>query len=229
MEGYLPIPQVHTHEGPTETILRFSSSWFDSAPQVFLHAIGATATFGKSFSPSRLSSFTTASNPITLVYPLDEQDGCTPLNLPEERPSEYVVLLDRGGCTFLDKLVHATRAGASGAIVAGLPPSSSSSPDDEEYEGLLRPSAEGEAAALLKEVSSSGLLYVDWRTGDVLRSHASEGTGMLVDVLPLDGQVATDTESVQDYNSAGRGRKAREGRVGVGEWPIWNLRIVETL
>jgi mannosidase alpha-like ER degradation enhancer 1 len=151
------------------------------------------------------------------------------MRLPEEG---FVVLLDRGECTFLEKLVHAAKVGASGAIVAGLPPSSSSS-DEMDTDGLLRPSAEGEATALLKEVEDVGLVYVDWRTGDVLREKTRLKTGeiTMVEVLPMDGQVAPGRlQNEEGYSSpTGRGRQAREGRVGIGEWPIWNLRIVEVL
>jgi hypothetical protein len=108
-------------------------------------------------------------------------------------------------------------------------------------DGLIRPSAEGEAAAHINEVEGSGMIYVDWRTGDVLRakfaSLGRKGPGqstIKVEILGLDGQVPQDDglhTGAEDYNDQMEddeaGTASREGRVGIGEWPIWNLRIVD--
>jgi len=237
MVGYLPIPQTITHEGPTEAILRFSigptNSEDDTANQVFLHSMGATASFGQSFTPSPDRDFTIGSGPIDLVH-LPSVNGCEPFTIPHNADGPFTILLDRGGCTFLQKLVHATRAGASGVIVAGLPPSSTNT--DPDQEGLLRPSASGESVAHLQEVEDIGMIYVDWRTGDVLRDifqSQSEGMSVHVEILGIDGQVSQDQqqEGYDDEMSrpgSGAGKATREGRVGIGEWAIWNLRIVDS-
>jgi hypothetical protein len=238
MVGYLPIPQSIAHEGPTEAILRFSIGPTDpdneseSASQVFLHSMGATAAFGQSFTPSPDRDFTIGSELVDLVH-LPNANGCDPFTIPYPPDGPFIILLNRGGCTFLQKLVHATRAGASGVIVAGLPPSSSNPNPDLEEEGLLRPSASGESAASLREVEESGMIYVDWRTGDVLRDvfgSLEEGMGVHVEILGMDGQVAytQETNGAQmEGAGAGAGQATREGRVGIGEWAIWNLRIVD--
>jgi mannosidase alpha-like ER degradation enhancer 1 len=233
MIGYLPIPQSIAHEGPNEVILRFSTG--PSNPtlvgtsanppgEVFLHAVGATAAFGQSFTPSD-EPFTINSGPIILVH--SDSDGCLPLEV-EDLGQPFIILLDRGGCTFLEKLIHASRAGASGVIVSGLPPTSS---DPVEQDGLIRPSAEGEASDYVREVEDKSMVYVDWRTGDILRDmfESSDDKMVHVEVLGLDGQVAQDNEMEADIGSRleGAGRASREGRVGIGEWPIWNLRIVD--
>lgn len=232
MVGYLPIPQTILHEGPSEVILRFSKGPSDpalaignsnSASEVFLHAVGATAAFGQSFIPSN-RPFTTNSGPIDLLYV--NTDGCQPLAF-DQAESVFIVVLNRGGCTFLEKLIHASRAGASGVIVAGHKPSS-----DMDQDGLLRPSAAGEGSEYIKEVEDKGMIYVDWRTGNVLRDIFESSAGAVhVEVLGLDGQVAQENEKAEvDAGSRleGAGRASREGRVGIGEWPIWNLRIVDS-
>lgn len=254
MEGYLPIPQETVHEGPLEVILRFSTSSHphdlemqiqsnQSPGQVFLHAVGATATFGKSFSQSQSSElpppFTIHSDPIHLFYHSDT-DGCEPFTLPGDINEEVVVMLDRGGCPFLNKLVYASRAGAKGLIVAGLSPSTSKSMGMLDPDGLVRPSADDESPDLLKEVEGVGLIYVDWKTGDALRSILSKdksskdpNTSVMVEIMSLDGQSNPDllanasTDRKSSSFSASASGKVREGRVGVGEHVIWNLRIVE--
>jgi len=233
MVGYLPIPQSIPHEGPNEVILRFSAGQFNTArvdsssipsSEVFLHAVGATAAFGQSFTPSD-QPFTIHSGPIDLVQV--KSDGCHPLTV-DHADSPFIALLNRGGCTFLEKLIHTSRAGASGVIVAGIPSSSNSNSMDQD--GLLRPSAEGEASAYIKEVEDKGMIYVDWRTGNVLRDIFTAGAEAIqVELLALDGQVAQDSEIAGSERSRmeGAGQASREGRVGIGEWPIWNLRIVD--
>jgi mannosidase alpha-like ER degradation enhancer 1 len=226
MVGYLPIPQSIAHEGPTEVILRFSTSPVSASTnpsnEVFLHAVGATAAFGQPFTPSDRPF--TINAPPTILRHVDS-DGCQPLAF-DRTESPFIALLNRGGCTFLEKLVHASRAGAAGVIVAGFPPST-----DMDQDGLLRPSAEGEGSAYIKEVEDKGMVYVDWRTGNVLRDVFQSSTGVVyVEVLGFDGQVALENERAEvdaERRLEGAGRASREGRVGIGEWPIWNLRIID--
>lgn len=121
-------------------------------------------------------------------------------------------------------------------IVAGLPPSSTNT--DPDQEGLLRPSASGESTAHLQEVENMGMIYVDWHTGDVLRDifkSQSEGMSVHVEILGMDGQVSqdqqpqgSDSQMSGSGAGAGAGKATREGRVGIGEWAIWNLRIVDS-
>lgn len=254
MEGYLPIPQQTAHDGPVEVILRFSSGpestaleVRQSSGEVFLHAVGATATFGNPFTHSQVGPnhhhhpFTTGSRSIHLIYH-PEYDGCSPFTLPVEEQTigDMVMLMDRGGCTFLEKLIHATRAGMKGLIVAGLPPPPNSPPatGPGDAEGLIRPAADGESPALLHEVENTGLVYIDWRSGDVLRnlfksdSHSASETGLgttiKVEVLSLDGQSSnTGPPARSPLSARPPNTKSREGRVGVGEHVICNLRIVE--
>lgn len=256
MEGYLPIPQQTVQEGPLEVILRFSTgpqtpqspdlevqTQSNQSPgQVFLHAVGATATFGKSFSQTQSQSphFTIHSGPTALHYH-SETDGCEPFTLPHppgiDGDNDVVVMLDRGGCPFLDKLVHASRAGAKGLLVAGLSPSESKIMGMLDPDGLVRPSADDESPDLLQEVKGVGLVYVDWKTGDVLRRIFSEdtssrtpGTSVMVEVMSLDGQSDPDPTAMSTdskTSSSSSSGRLREGRVGVGEHVIRNLRIVE--
>jgi mannosidase alpha-like ER degradation enhancer 1 len=159
-------------------------------------------------------------------------DGCNPISLdnPVDPTEPFAIFLDRGDCTFLEKLDHATRAGAAGVIVAGLPPTTDSEGGIDE-DGLLRPSAEAEPSSLLKDVENTGLLYVDWRTGDILRQIFSTGEKIIqVEVLGLDGQDISNDDllGAAPTGQVGAGKATREGRVAVGEWAIWNLRIVGT-
>lgn len=257
MEGYLPILQQTVHEGPSEVILRFSTApglpnvevqhQTQSPGEVFLHAVGATATFGKSFATTdspHSSPFIIHSGPVRLVYH-SETDGCAPFSLPDEVEGDTVLLLDRGGCPFLDKLLYASRAGAAGLIVAGLSPSTTRGMGMIDPDGLIRPSADDESPHVLKEVEGKGLVYVDWKTGDALRdifnpdqsrsrTQSGESTVVMVEVMSFDGQthhsgtgpVSADGERSTTSTTSSKGQ-AREGRVGVGEHVIWNLRIVE--
>lgn len=251
MEGYLPIPQRIAHEGPVEVILRFSTvpqtpdleiqhTQFQSPGEVFLHAVGATATFGKPFSSSNTKSstpsspFTIHSGPIHLMHL--QIDGCESFTLPPDIEDEVVIMLDRGGCPFLDKLVHASRAGAAGLIVAGLSPASAGGMGMIDPDGLIRPSADGDGKSLdlIKEVKGTGLIYVDWKTGDALRKVFDQSSTtiekVMVEVMSLDGQSNSgsgDPPSDDQHSASSSGGQVREGRVGVGEHAIWNLRIVE--
>lgn len=245
MEGYLPIPQTPIHEGPSEVILRFSTTSSPDQPkaievqsespgQVFLHAVGATATFGSPLTRHPSRTFTIGSSPISLVH-TPGSDGCSPFTLSHSLKGaerSAVVLLDRGGCTFLEKALHAVRAGAKGVIVAGLDPSTQSGMTPPDPDGLIRPSADGESTAILHEVGETPLVFIDWRGGDILRhhfSHSSDRGEVTVEVLSLDGQtdLSPDVSEIGAATSSGTGKSVRQGRVGVGDHVIWNLRIVD--
>lgn len=243
MDGYLPVP---TTKGFAEVMLRFSYLDRDAgisvptteqSKSVFLHAVGATATFGRAFAPppprshhqrshrssarhttkqthseakakaqaqapfsgttwTPPTSFTLGGGAVRLLRPNRNPTGCVPISsgsFAAHDSAPFVLLLDRGNCTFLEKLVHAVDAGAEGVLISPLLPSSFSThqeqdlshhdtgsdrthggegePDGYEDEGgLIRPSADGESKETLHHVKDSGLIYLDRAVGEMLRT-----------------------------------------------------------
>lgn len=226
MSRWLPIPasSLVPELEPMEVMLRFSSEG-----QVFLHALGATATFGRSFAKSGDGGWGFGGGEaMALIKPgIGQGLACTTVQ-PIERDQPFVLMLERGGCTFLEKLVHGTRAGASGVIVIGYPPDPSGAQAEE---GLIRPSAEGEPGAARKLVEGSGMVYVEHMIGEVVgRILERSGLEVKVEVIRLDDDGSGGEEMLSggsDRNVEGEGDWRREGKLALGEWEIWNLRIVE--
>jgi len=216
---------------------------------------------------------------LPVLRPMSNTDACHPFPPTTLPQHAFVLLLDRGNCTFVEKLSHATQLGAQGVIVSGVgspPPDSSNSnsnsnsdsnsnsasgmglPVDED--GLIRPSGDGEPEEITNKLKESGMVYVDTSVGEVVRSVLERGIGVGVEVLGLDfGMGGEDGGGGDDIMSGmgmgmgmgngmrggdqargkgmkegegegeggGTGQGVREGRVQVGNWVIWNLRIVE--
>lgn len=232
MRGYLPVASpdlvVETHL-PSEVMLRFSTAT-SAKPEVFLHALGATATFGRDFgvADQGANGFALGTGPTRAVLPpMQHRQGCHPLPHPGF-DGEFIYLLDRGGCVFLDKLTHATAANASGVILFDqLDPTADQAVFADGH--LVRPSADGVAQDLLDAVARSGLVFTAKMVGDVVkRTIEVEERSVVVEILPADGPMQ---DSVHGHGQGRRGgeegARGREGRLALGQWEIWNLKIVE--
>ena len=249
MEGFLPVPDPsaknfehqETHL-PAEVIMRFSVL-SDGDKQVFLHAAGGTATFGRSFGDSSSEKWGLGGGAVRLVSVPSNSLGCQPYDLETISPYEdepVVVLVQRGDCTFFDKLVLAQQAGAVGVLVydepplglAGAIPNPQLAFDDG---SLIRPSAEAEPEDLVKATEGTGMVFTTYIVGELVkRMSAVEGKVVGVELMPLDDDlgVRLDSASPETFGSgsdkdSAAGSGPREGRLALGEWVIWNLKIVE--
>jgi mannosidase alpha-like ER degradation enhancer 1 len=241
MEGYLPIPAnpPATLHAPPEVLLRFSTISSKGERAVFLHAAASTATFGKSFGSAGSAGFGIGGLGM-LIRPKVNVDGCRafkPGEIPEVRG---VLVLDRGECPFLTKTLHAKMAGMDGVLLVGLAPTppellvqdpstpgvAAGSGSGSQTEGLIRPSADGEPEELLHRVSELGVVYVEHIVGQVvLRMMDVERKAVAVEMMLLEAEPAREDLKP---GGGGDGRdKAREGRVMVNDWEIWNLRVRE--
>ncbi len=236
MSSFLPIPSssMTISLEPVEVILRFSAG-----EQVFLHAVGATATFGRGLTRPG-DGWRIGGGPVRLLNPgKGDEQACQALR-PLNHGRPFVLVVQRGGCTFLTKLVHATQADAAGVVVIGTPPDPSGSMDSDG--GLIRPSADGEPEIVHRFIENSGMVYVDSVIGEVVgRIMARAGVEVEVEVMRLgesegEGEMVYDAgtgeriEGDGDREGQMRDRdrdKPREGRLALGQWEIWNLRITE--
>ena len=231
MSEYLPVMRedpIVSHT-PPEVMLRFSAK-----SSVFLHAIGATATFGRSFSssPDDGSSWAIGSGRVSLTRPRDNTLGCEPFT----DPIDGVVLLDRGGCTFFLKLLHAARAGASGVLTMNYAPEVQAEIiriEGRAEDGLIRPSADDEDPDLVHAVRGAGLAFIEYGIGQRLVAELEAGTRVSVDVLRLDGSSGPANSGGHDSVPLPPAMSARERQVDlgmfmVGDWPIRNLRVVDS-
>jgi len=222
---------------------------FSTGGNVFLHAPAATATFGRSFafSSGKLSdqvrgaaaaaAWTIGSGPIKLFrLGKDEERACKALRPITHdghgsAPVPFVLMVKRGGCPFLEKLVHVTQAGAIGALVVGNPPKPNLNPSDDQSQmqdiGLIRPSTDVEPELVKSLVAGSTMAYVEAQVGEAIdRIMAREGVDIRVEVLSLHED--DTTQEAKDGREVGGGEgRLREGKLALGEWEIWNLKITE--
>ncbi|WVW81609.1 hypothetical protein I302_103604 [Kwoniella bestiolae CBS 10118] len=262
MRGHLPIPStppVDSHS-PPELLLRFisypASTAFVNIPssgtqgQILLHAVGATATFGIDFVPISTKDSASSSSlwrigvrPIRLIIPpkVDNQSyqGCAIksseyLGINHELTDSFVLVVSRGGCTFLEKLEVAKKIGAIGVLVVGHAPLAEGEPVPPEgqgfEEGLIRPSAEFEESHPKNQaVRDVGMIYTEWVIGEVLRRIVEEENKLVaIEILSIDADAGARAES--DYHkddSSWKGREKNEGLLMVGQWPIMNLRVID--
>ncbi|ODN96946.1 hypothetical protein I350_07921 [Cryptococcus amylolentus CBS 6273] len=195
----LPAGAGQVSHGITDVILRFRKYKPDSSDhgdgEVFLHALAATAIFGKDFSLQEESGregevgegWGFGAAPLTLFLLPDGVSGCdlSPAGKIQDLPEDgFVMAISRGSCPFAEKAKYAKAHGAQGLIITGLPlpPLDPTNPEQgvewkEEYEGiyhnpqsdpgLIRPSAEG---VDVEEVGEGvGVVYVEWVVGRALR------------------------------------------------------------
>jgi mannosidase alpha-like ER degradation enhancer 1 len=235
MEGYLPIPakplaRSRKYSLP-EVLLRFSKGEEEGNREVVLHALGATATFGKDFSTaiaSEIGSGWGLESGNHLLHRVGGS-GCNTRDFVAIK-SGNIAVIDRGICTFMSKLLNAKEAGARGVIVLGNSPKPGLT-DQQVFDesGMIRPAADAEDKDTLGRVEGIGMIYVDHVAGDVIRRLMDEGLGLSVEMMRLEGGLHGEQVDVKGdaASRGGRERRVREGRLGLGEWEISNLRIVE--
>lgn len=168
-----------------------------------------------------------------------------------------IFFIDRGGCTFFRKAYNAHKAGAGGIVILGFPPPNQSldettAQDQRVFdiqdvvsisidgEGLIRPSAEEELQSMINQLGEDfGVLYLEYIVGGPVLGVMEQGAKVGLEMFDLDmGGIARqeEREDLKDERRETKGGKkgekadaqaAREGRVMVGGWDIWNLRIIE--
>ncbi|WVQ80984.1 hypothetical protein IAT38_003091 [Cryptococcus sp. DSM 104549] len=227
MRDHLPVPTpaaVPEPEEPAystaEVILRFLSVTPAVTPgegggdeQLWMHALGSTAIFGKDFSAAADPSnpppagwdLSGPALPLILPPP-NSSNGCRPLThsalgLPPRKgggeDTPFVLLLDRGGCTFLEKTLVARVVGAAGVLVVGFPPppdegegggegAAAAGDPDAEYiheTGLIRPSADSIPSTQATALSRIGIIYSEHLVGELVRKVVGEGREVRVGLM----------------------------------------------
>ncbi|WVF66261.1 hypothetical protein IAT40_001001 [Kwoniella sp. CBS 6097] len=256
MRDHLPVasaPPPGLSHSPAELILRFTAYPSDTAfigqssgqGQVFLHAVGATAIFGKDFGASPTTDkdgkkgWKLGGQGTKLVIPPDvdgqAEEGCRSLsrNYLGVGQEDYILVVARGNCTFLEKAVLAKANGAAGVLVLGTPPATDADGNTWD-EGLIRPSAEIDPS-LESELDDIGMIYTEYLVGEVLRRAANVEKRVLgIELLRMDGDVSlAGSDSAvkgEKQKTSGQawdtGAEAREGRLMVGQYGIYNLKVV---
>ncbi|WRT63472.1 uncharacterized protein IL334_000377 [Kwoniella shivajii] len=260
MRGHSPIPSPAPvdSENPAEVILRFLT--YPSEPkteitkpsdgQILLHAVGATATFGQSFSvppngKTQSEGWAINSNkPIRLIIPPRERgepyEGCDirhlqNLNL-DIASNNFILVVYRGGCTFLNKMLIAKEIGAMGIIVIGYPPIEHGGKPQEQEQGLIRPSADiSENSEDFDKIKNVGMIYIEWVIGDILRIISEEEkTVLAVQLLNIDNNdldIQDNTMSTSTSTSSKTEKQRQSDTTGllmVGQYPIINLKVLDS-
>jgi ER degradation enhancer, mannosidase alpha-like 1 len=216
MSNYLPVPAAPNPilNPPHEIMLRFATVNFSKsagAPvevqaNVFLHAMASTATFGQAFSSK--TGWIAGTGSVLIAQPRAGRDACAEIEVNVPRP--FILLAERGNCTFFDKAINAHQAGAFGLIVSGL---------QDGIDELIRPSAEFESPEAISILRNFGVAFIQNTVGEVIRRMIEvEKKIVAVEIMP--------SESISDTQDMIVGEK-REGRMALGEWEIWNIRVVE--
>jgi len=211
---------------PSQVLLRFASEHVTGS-QVFLHALGATATFGRDFGSTHSAGLVLDGQPIRVVLPpATERSGCGALTRPSE--TEFVLLLDRGGCLFSDKLQHAAQAGAAGVILIEKHDPLAPGNHGPLPEGaLIRPSAEDCSPGELDALKDTGMVFTTEQVGEIVkRTIELEGRNVVVELKTAETDMRDTAGSERKREE---GAKSREGRMALGQWEIWNLKIVEAI
>lgn len=192
MDGYLPVAErdkvVETHT-PAEVVLRFSTSLPVLGKSVFLHAIGATATFGRDFGTTNSSRWGVGGNAVKVVYPpKSEREGCG--SLTGHFDGEFVLLLNRGSCTFGEKLINAAKVGAVGVLIIDVPVDSMGKPikTSTADQMLIRPYADDLPGDMKRLVEHTGMIFTAAKVGDVVKKTIEdEWRTVYVEIMPLEG------------------------------------------
>lgn len=226
MDGYLPVAEpdkvIETHL-PAEVVLRFSTSLPLLGKSVFLHAIGATATFGRDFGTTNSSKWGIGGESVKVVLPPKaEREGCGTFTGAFD--GDFIMLLDRGSCTFGEKLINAAKAGALGALIIDVPVDAMGNPTQAIMadQMLVRPNADDLPEDEMKLVENTGMIFTSAKIGEVVKKTIEEEwRTVYVEIMPLEGSLRAGEKSERALGSRGR-----EGKLALGPWEICNLRIV---
>lgn len=191
MEGYLPTSIGNVPYALSSVNLSFSR---DGATP-FVSAQATTALFGRPF---------TNGWGLDKSLPLVVADlACAPLGNTPTTP--FVLLVNRGECTFVQKAQRAAQAGAVGLIIANL----AQPPDGE---SIVRPSALGESEEVLHQLLNISVALIPHSTAQTVRDLLKR-TNIYVHPSSLDPEPF-------------HGEK-RQGRLVVDDYEIVNMLVVE--
>ncbi|WVQ76473.1 hypothetical protein IAR50_006141 [Cryptococcus sp. DSM 104548] len=230
----MPVDSARVPHAITDVILRFRKYKAEAnqpAGEVFLHALAATAIFGKDFSLQESGeegagwSFGTA--PLTLFVLPHGATGCDLSSLGEipERPKDdFVMAIARGGCPFAEKAKFAKAFGSQGLILTGLPlppsdPAQGIPAWREEFEGiyhnpqsdpgLIRPSAE---EADIEEIGDDlGVVYVEWVVGQAFKEAVDAKERIGIEIMRLEDLQNPDASAPAPPRRHKRKQKPFEG------------------
>ena len=234
MDGYLPVPSTRSESHTmSELVLRFSSSEKGKEDyQVFLHAIAATATFGRDFGVDHKDGWTFDRGVRLNVPHKSGRDihGCREY---QEDKENTIVLVKRGDCTFTEKLQYASKARAVGVIVF----------DNDDYprfdsrgdtnQVLIRPEGSADHTRAGLGDDEIGMVFTTSRVGEILLE-TLESKSVSVEMLSSDlfsdhhgdsPPAGSSRERMKSGMGEGKGVR-REGKLALGPWEIMNLRIV---
>lgn len=225
MDGYIPVADpdgaTETHL-PAEVVLRFSTSLPVLGKSVFLHAIGATATFGRDYGASDATNWGIGGEAVKVTLPsIHERNGCQAFTASVEQGT--VLLLDRGSCTFGEKLIHAEATGAAGVLIIDVPLDAMGDPVQSVTSEfvLVRPNADDLPSATLKSLETIGMIFTSAEVGSaVKKTIEDEWRTVYVEIMPLEGSLRSGEKSKRAPGSRGQ-----EGRLALGQWEITNLRV----
>jgi hypothetical protein len=101
---------LHTGEGAKDTASLFGTLRVEEPSELSTNIIGAPASFGPPLNSKGISG------PVTLAVPIT---ACDPLKNLQEVLGK-IVLVERGGCYFFEKVAYAQSAGAIGVVVVDI-------------------------------------------------------------------------------------------------------------
>lgn len=120
---------------------------------------------------------------VPIFSPGENRLGCVPFNTTFH---DGVVLVERGGCTFLEKLMIGRAAGAAGVLVVS----------DEDFG--INPTANPEDLAVAGDISDVAILVVTRQVGEAIKEMVQQGMGQVMLVVePEQPQVAV-TDAADD-------------------------------
>lgn len=203
MNGYLPAP---TPAAPYSVAKVRLSVAAPGTSDTLAATDASTALFGRSFTHASAhpDEWWQLDTPLLLAAPLTDPQACSPISrlAPPPRGRPFVLLADRGACTFVEKAHRALEAGAAGLIVVDN--------TDDAADGTIRPSAYGETDATLHKLSKLAIAFIPHSAGAHIRALMAERDLVV---------------SARDEGAVRGGR--REGRLVVGDHEIVNMRVVE--
>lgn len=122
-------------------------------------------------------------------------DACEPL-VNDTEVADNIALIQRGGCSFTDKIRNAADAGAIAALVyniAGDPIVMNGTSDESDIPALMISQADGnliiaelDAGNEVSVLLDDGLLLTETDTGNVMASFSARGPGPVPDILKPD-------------------------------------------
>ncbi|KAI0334796.1 alpha-mannosidase [Cubamyces sp. BRFM 1775] len=196
--------------------------------------VAATAMFGGDpVAPRHSSSSSSTDKPplrfghgdgVRVVRFSDNHLGCASYT---QRLDGEAIVVARGECTFLEKLTHAQRAGASGVVVLG---------DEDRH---INPSADAEElAAAGPEINDVAIVVLQRGDAqlveDMLESAERHGLGEVKLVVePWDDGLVETERSTDDKGDRAEKNRSREGKLGdtprvlyLNNHPLINTRLL---